>query len=368
MFTKKVRIIVGLVAIPALAVLTLARCAKNDTTATGTTSSKYIYVASGNTYAGNLMTTSTPANVITRFESSVGTFDRVIADYTVYPGDTPVGMINFDNDNLLVLVENPTNTASRRIDKVRKDGYGFATYLTNASAFTGANTFIVNDLASAYDGGLLVAKGQVNTVPSSIEKFNASNARVTLSGRAYVQSPAGSCANTNNRIQHVTSGPNGHIIAIQPFLAQNRIIMVNREGYNLSGDCKAIQAAPTTNHYPTALLYHTSGKLIVGYGHNVAGAPIHEVYSYDVSDSAGFSNAVTAWSNLSVIQGASAIAEQVDDHSVLISSAAAGFNTIEKFTFDSTTGVLTRVGTTPLIQPSVYTRSVSAILAPSDTH
>lgn len=93
---------------------------------------------------------------------------------------------------------------------------------------------------------------------------------------------------------------------------------------------------------------HSSGKLLAAYSNSTG--PIHQIYSVDISTSA-FGTPVQAYSNISVIQGVSRMAEMADG-SILIANAGPTFNTIKQFTLDASSGLLTRTKTLlPTTQP-----------------
>jgi hypothetical protein len=374
MLKPKFRIAIGMVAIPIIAVFTLTRCGSSSSGASSSGTSVYLYIASGNSFAGNNITPYTPANVITRFNIAAGgTLDRVVMDYTVNQGDTPVGMVNYDSKHLLVAVENATNIAARRIDLVNKDGSGYRTFVLNSTAFNVAGN-IINDLAITPDGGVIVARTQVGT--SAIEKFTSTQQRIVYGASPFINNPQGVCVNSNQRLQHVVISPQGNIIVAQPFLNKNNLIMVNQFGYQVSTDCFAQQAVPSNNAYPSALLMHSSGHLLAGYSSTSTTPNINSIYAYTGVTSNTFTATgvvpISIYSNQDVIQGISAMAEKIDDTSVFVASSGSTantlfqFNDVAWFTYNSTTGAFTQNGTTPIVAPSVYTRSISAMVAPAD--
>ena len=112
------------------------------------------------------------------------------------------------------------------------------------------------------------------------------------------------------------------------------------------------------DHFPTALLYHSvSGKLLAAFGNATGG--IHEIYAYPITSST-IPAGTSAYPSTGVVAGISAMAE-LNDGTVVVASALSSMNTIERFSVDTSTGVLTRVGT-GYIFPSVYTRSVSSMV------
>lgn len=330
--------------------LTLTSCDPGGSSSSGGGSSsssytgKYIYVASGTTFAGTGVTMSTPVNVVARFKED-GTFDRIVRDYTANASDSPVAMVDYDETHLLVAVE---NTSSRRVEVVAKDGSTYTTWVTNA-ALTQPLTVMEN----TPDGGFLLAKGTASP-NGAIEKFSSAGGRV---GAPFITAPAGSCATSTTRFSGLAIGPSNNIFAAHAAAStNNKIIIISATGYSGAGDCLGATTGATANHIPTAIHYTASGVMLVGYGNNTGN--IHQVYSYTASATA-LSGATVAFNNTSVLQGISVIAEDADG-AIYIASASSGSNTIEKFTLSG--GALTRVGTLPLIGPNVYTRSVSGIV------
>lgn len=327
----------------------LLSCSPDSGSSSGSTTAAYtgayIYVASGTTYAGNAIVMSTPVNVVSRFQAD-GTFDRIIRDYSASPNDTPIALAPYDADHILVAVE---NAAGRRIEIVAKDGSSFTTWVSNTVALTTQ----LRDMISSGDGGVLVSKG------GAIEKFSSAGARVLSGANPYVNAPAAPCATATTLITRMALGPSGSIFfghaAASP---NNKIDIINPNGYSVATDCYAGLAGPTANHWPTALLYHSSGYLLVAFGNNTG--PINQIYSYTVTSNS-ISAPVQAFNNSSVLQGISYLTEDSSGN-VYAAAASSSFNTIEKFTFNPTTETLTRVGTVPFIGPNIFTRSVSAIL------
>lgn len=306
----------------------------------------YLYVASGTSYAGLAVVLAAPLNVVVKYTVD-GEFVAILRDYTATGGDTPVALVDYNETSILVLVE---NTAGDRVEIVQKDGSGYTTLFTHASL-----TGIMRDLKFDYSGGLLVSKA------TAIEKFTASGARIAVSGAAYVNAPGGACATATSNFTSIAKGPDDQIIGAHSFTAaspNNKVVMISKTGYAAAGDCLATITPPTTAYFPTSLLMHSSGLLLVGYGNNTG--PIHQVYSYTVSGNT-FGTGVQAFNDISVLQGITRMIE-LPDQSVLITASANGISTIEKFTLDTATGLLSRVGTTSFLGPTLFTRSVSAML------
>src|SRR5690606_25684035 len=97
---------------------------------------------------------------------------------SAFAGDTPVAIVNYDSEHLLVAVENATTVSLRRIEKLAKDGSSVSNFLVNSAAFNAAN-MVIKDLIFASDGGYLVSKG-ITSANAVVEKFNSVKARITI--------------------------------------------------------------------------------------------------------------------------------------------------------------------------------------------
>jgi hypothetical protein len=138
----------------------------------------------------------------------------------------------------------------------------------------------------------------------------------------------------------------------------NKIGLIKSTGYSVVGDCLSALAGPTVNHYPTAGILLSTGRLLVAYS-NTTG-PVNEIYTYPISATT-ISAGTSAFNNVSVLSGVTAMAE-MPDGKLLVASATSTFNTIEQFTYDTTTNTLARVGSSAFIPSSIYTRSISALV------
>lgn len=305
-----------------------------------------VYVASGTTYGGLGVTMAAPAQTIARYDSH-GNFRAVLRDYTSSAGDTPVSILDYDPQNIIALVE---NTASRRVELIKKDGTGYTTLFTGAGL-----SAVLRSMRYDENGALLIARS------SATEKYTVNGVRVTMGAAAFVNAPAGACATATSNMNGVAVGPEGQILISHAFTAastNNKVMMISKTGYASAADCVAVVTPPTTAYFPTSLLMHSSGHLLIGYGNNTGA--IHQIYSVPVNSNT-FGTPVKAFEDISVLQGISNIAE-LPDGDILVASAAAAFNTIERFSFDPQTGTLTRKGSRPTFLPSIFTRSISSVL------
>lgn len=305
----------------------------------------YIYIASGTVYAGNTITTATPVNAVVRYRKD-GTFDRIVRDYSSSAPDSPVDIVDWDASHILVLVE---NASSRRVELVAKDGSSVTTWIANATALSAQ----LRRMWPTHDGGLLVSKGTM------IEKFNSSGSRVLNGANAFIQSPTGNCATTATLNTGMALGPSNVIFTIHAAASPNaQINLISANGFAIAGDCIAALDSPGANHFPTAILAPVSGRMLVAFSN--ATGPVHQIYSYTVTATT-IGSAVQAYNNTSVLQGISYMTVDGDGY-VYVASANSTFNTIEKFSYNSTTGILTRIGSTAFLGPNVFTRSISGMI------
>lgn len=338
-----------------LAVFCLQGCGNADSDKFNTSydsshsSGKYLYVVSGGCYGGGV-TTSTAASTVSRFNKKTGAFDKLLIDYnSMSAGDNPVSVVDKDANTLFVATE---NTGGRRIDIIKKDGSSWGTYLSNTTALSG----VIRNLRLLSDGSLLVSKS------TAVEKFNAAKARILVGANPYINAPASSCATSTTLISSLATLPNGKIIfAHAAATPNNKIGVISASGYSTTADCLSTQAAPATTALPTAILMHSSGKLLVAYGSTTAGS--NYIYSYSINATTNaITGATAAYSDITNVNGPSAMTEDPETGDVFVANALNTFNTIERFSFDPTTGLLTKIGSAPFISPQVYTRCVSSMV------
>jgi hypothetical protein len=339
----------GILLVSLSIILIVVRCGRKSSTTTTptptTTTTSHIYLSSGTTYAGSGVTMSSPSNVISKY-SIAGAFESILVDYSDIAGDSPVGMLDYDADSLLVVVE---NALGRRIEKVSKVTGERTTFLVNSTALSAQ----LRSLALTVDGGYLVSKG------TAIEKFSSTKARVLQGAAPFISAPGGTCATSTTLIPAALVGPGGSIIMLHAGATpNNKINLINKTGYSVGADCLASVTGSTVNHIPTTALLHSSGKLFVGFSSTTG--PVNDIFQYDVTSST-ITNAALIGRDAANIQGITALAE-LPDGTILIANGASTFNTIEAYTYDATTPTLTRVGTSSFIPASLYTRSISAIV------
>lgn len=330
-------------------------CDKKSTAVSATEASseesankKYLYVSSGTCYGGGV-TTSAGSATVARYDISTGALDKVIVDYNSYqPGDMPNAVINYSDTQLLVAVE---NASGRRIDLVNKDGSGFTTYLVNSTALNG----VIRNMKLLSDGSLLVSKS------TAIEKFSSGKARITQGANAYIQAPGSSCATSATLLSTMSILDNGKILFAHAAASpNNKLGLISATGYVGTSDCLGVQAAPVATALPSASLMHSTGDLLVAYGSTTAASNFVTAYDLDSTTNV-FSNATESMKNDSYVYGPSAMVENTEDKSVYVANALSTFNNIEKFSYDDTTKKLTRVGSTPFVPQSVFTRCITSM-------
>lgn len=323
------------------AMLLLSHCQNHSSS----TTSQYVYLSTGTTYAGAGVAMSAPSQLVTKFNMD-GTFNMILADYNVDNGDTPVSMLDYDNNHLLVAVYNASGS---RLELVAKDGSGRKTYLVNAAGMAP----VLKSLNWAFDGGILLGHS------AAIDKFDTALARVTNNAVAYISNPAAPCATANTNITGVISGPGNQIVYTHGAASPNNLInVINPLGYSQASDCYASTTGPTANSIPTSIMWHGSGYVLVSFGSTTG--PTQNIYSYTVAANS-IGGATLAAQDPNTISGVSYMAE-MPDTTVLISNADANYNSVEQFSFDPTTQTMTHVGSNSFIYPSLYTKSISAIV------
>jgi hypothetical protein len=323
----------------------------------------FIYVASGACYAGGA-TTLAGVQTITRFSLSSGLYERTVADYFRLSGVTtemPNAIAGYSDTKLIVGVE--TGATTRRLDLVDTAGNAVQTYLSNATAFNQ----VLRHVFMMTDGSVLVSKGATPPAGTTgaIEKFNSAKARITQGANPLVNNPltngGATCTGSNVTVAASISLPtSGKILLAHAGTGASRLAMISATGYATTADCLATIAAPVATAMPTAMVRHPSGDILVAYGSATTAS--NYIYSYKVNETTNVINSATlAYFDPSIVMGVSAMSVDPDTGDVFVANGASTFNSIEKFTYSSTTQTLTRVGTAPHISPSVFTRCVSGL-------
>ncbi len=257
---------------------------KNEEAATTT---RYLYVATGACYSGNGLTSftnTTSSNLVYRVNLETGVKEDVIADYYASPsnaGDTPVSIVDYDADHILVLVENTTTVSLRRIELVEKKPYGSRiTYTNNTTALSAQ----LRRMIKLSDNYLLISRS------TAAEKHKDGSNRLTIGANAWLTmaAPVSSCTTSNTLITSLAQLNNGMLVYAHAATGQSRIGVVSPLGYTIAGDCKAAQAAPNATSFPTAMFYDSvNQKLIVSYGGSTNAADLNTLYAYTINETTG---------------------------------------------------------------------------------
>jgi hypothetical protein len=349
---------IAVISVGALLTFIIVGCGKQAATANSleaqlTKSGRFLYVASGSCYGGGVAT-SVGSDTVAKYNLSDGSLDSVVVDYNSFsPGDIPMGVVDYNSTEILVLIENP---AGRRIDVVEKTASNsVSTYLANSVALNS----VMRGMFITSTGNLLVSK------TSAIEDFASNKTRILEGSNPYVSAPLGSCATSTTLMSAVAGLPNNGklLYAHAAATPNNKFGVISSTGYVATSDCLAAQTAPTTLAMPTSLTVHQDGTTVfVGYGSTTAASNF--VYSYTVNPTTGaITNPTPAFTDFTIVNGISAMAEDPSTSMLYVANATSTANTVEQFT--SSNGVLTRVGSTPFLPSSVYTRCVSSMMVSS---
>jgi len=316
-----------------------------STPSPGSGNDLYLYVASGACYGGGV-TASAGLGLVTKYRLDTGAYVDVIADYSENATtDLPADLQNYDDDFLMVLVENATTTSFRRVDLIPKRGSRVPEGLTyGGGAFSG----ILRALHLLADGSVLTSRS------GAISKFD-SDFQLTATG--FVNAPTGACATSTTLMADMVELSSGKIVfAHSAASPNNKLGLMSADGTT----CLAAQAGPVTTALPTDLLLHSSGNLLVAYGSTTATSNL--IYSYDINQTGNTFTAYQSYSNSAFVNGPSRMVEDVTTGDVYIANATSTYNTIEKFTYNSSTRMLTRAQNFPFIRFSGSTRCVSGMV------
>lgn len=350
-------------------------CQQPVTAQTASTSQKYLFVASGQCYSGNGITTfsnTTASNLISKINLDNGNREEILADYSAAPasaGDSPSSIIDWDSENLLVYVRNGT---TGRLETLPKNGGNRNTFGTTPAISTFITT-APKTMQKSSDGGILLIR------TGFIEKLNASGVR---NATVFVNNNLGATCGTSNAIltDIAVSGTGRIITASAATSPNNRLISVPAAGAN--GTCSAAQAAPAATTYPTALVYDSiHRKLIAAYAGAGTAVGVNSLYAYDFDESTGvISNEQKIYDANEypatygyLLFGVSAMALDLDTDTLYvataISTAATAVNyAIEKFSYNASAigsnnaTVLTRIGSVPFYNYGVDTKCISSII------
>lgn len=365
----------------ALTIGLLSACQQEEVETASTTTTRYLYVASGSCYSGTGNTTytgTTASNVIFRLNLETAQYEGRMADFSTAqdaPGTTPVSIADYDSTQFLALLE---HTGQRRIELIEKALFGRRQTFynnTSTSAPIGALQSAARFLLSI-DDGFLISR------TTAIEKLDPARSRETGNAtNAWVQGPGGACSASVTNITSLATYPTstndlGYNIVYthsqNASSTNNRIGVINgATGWNGTDGCLDDQAAPGLTSYPTASVYMKDhGRLAVSYA-GTTGATQNALYSYDIDETTNLiSDESNGYEIPSVIYGASAMTYDEQTGSLYVAtggSVSTNLTTgnipynIEKFSFDPTTKKFIRAGSTSFYTGNLETRCISSM-------
>jgi hypothetical protein len=332
------------------AFLLLSGCGKKPDEASSVPPS-YMYVSSGACYSGNgntTFTTATASNKIFRINLSTEQRDMTVADYKAAPsivGDSPVGVTNFDAENILVAVDSAT-AGSRRIEKIEKRQAGSRTpFNSNLTALSAA----LRKIKSAGGGWFLTSK------TNSIEKIKDGLNRAVQGANPFINlaTPVSNCTTATTLTPDYEVLPSGHIVVAHAAVGKTGFSVINSAGYSTASDCmnNTFQSSPDAASYPTSIAYDkTNSKLLVAYAGNSTANNINTIMAYSINETTGAisspqeiydSNAANSIWNSMLLYGVSAMALDEKTNSLYVATAISNATTainyrIEKISYDGT--------------------------------
>lgn len=405
----------GHILILALALTTLSACQQVEDEFASLGGNGMLYVSTGVCNSGQGMvtyTSGTATRTIEKFATSNGASQGSLFDYSSALAGmpalmSPIGLLNSGSD---LYTLNEGGAGQRNLIRIPKsDPYAYATLVANNStAFTGAlMNFAIDD-----EGSYLISKS------TAIEKFNSTGTRLTASGAAWVNAPAGGCASSTTSMTAVitlptSSGITGHVIYSHQGATSstNRLgVIYGGTGYINTSNCLAGVQINTTTHAkasnlasgtitfnatstsPSAMVLvpYTSGtvvgKLIVAYSNGLTSNAVsgsvttlnHGIVAWDVNRptpaTVSLTNPVVLVEDHNKVFAVSALAYDASTSSLYIAvggnlgssnQSSVGYN-IEKYTLNltnaATTGpTLTRATSQPFILGGSNTKCISGM-------
>lgn len=346
-----------------------------------TAAKKYLFVSSGLCYSGVGVTTfsaTTASNLIYKVDTDTGQREDIIADFFASPasaGDSPISIIDWSSENLLVMIRNGTGGRLETLPKKGGTRNSFGTTPAIGSILTTAP----QNMAKTSDGGVLLIR------TGYMEKINASGIRQNT---PFVSNNLGAtCGTANTLYTNIAITGTGRIITANAAASpNNRVISVPASG--ATGSCSAGLAAPATTTYATAFAFDAAnGKLLVAYsGNSSTTANINSIHAYDFDEATGaITNDQTIYDASLypttygfLLFGISAMTLDPETNTLYVATAISNATTvlnyaIEKLKYDATkigssnTEVLTKSGTLPFYNYGVDTKCISALVVASDS-
>jgi hypothetical protein len=311
---------------------------------------KYLYVAAGACYSGNntTFTNTTSSNLIYRIGLSDGLLDFVLADYSAAPsntGDTPVSIVDVDDNYIYALIENTTTASLRRIEKIEKKQKGSRAIFSNNITALSAQ---LRNMIKLSNGDLAISKS------TAIEYLSSAATRV---GAPYISASAAPCNTSTTLVSKVLTLNNGKFIFLHSAAAQNRFGIFAATG---GTTCLAAQAAPVAGSYPTAAFYDVANtKLIVAYSGNSVATDINSIYVYSIDETNNTISGATKIYDASLypstygylLYGISDMVYDSENSTVYISTAINSTTTVVNYAIEKFTYVPTRFSTLVLSTP-----------------
>jgi hypothetical protein len=354
-----------------------------DGSSAGSTANPFLYIATGTCNTGFGLTTyaaATASNVIVRINSSTGQYEGRIADFSTVADApaSPISIVDYDDSYFLALVE---HASLRRVEVIKKTLAGDrATFYNNVSA-----TAPIGMLTGVGKALLKVSDGVLVSKTTAIEKMNVAKARLAGTGTAsWVSAPGGVCSAAATNINAMTTYPttgntSGYNIvythtANASSATTNRFGVINGDtGWNGTAGCVSNQSTVAAGAVPVASVYMTDvHRLVVAYaGTNVALQ--NSLYTYAIDEAATtnvISDATKGFEDPNVLFGISAMAYDPVNKFLYVAAGSAivtNFTTgntvykVEKFSYNSTTKLFTRVGSMPLYAGNIETRCISSM-------
>lgn len=335
--------------------------------------SRFLYVSSGLCQAGlnTTFTAVSSSNVVYRVNLETGQRDMILADYNSVSGESPVGIVDYDTDHLLVAIEKSTG---RRIEKLQKRLNGLRSNFSTDSA--GALQTALLSMARGPDGTIYLSRtAAISAISSGGTTISASFLSNNIGGGA------GACGTTNAKYSSVAVTSLGHLVVMNSENNDNKIAIVKN-----GSTCLAGQTPTPTNALSTAAVWIPgANQIIAGYsgpGAAVIADNISTLQVYDVTETASpaaatlsapteiYDTADYPGISSTLLFAVPAMTYDSETGFLYVASAnratsnnitTAGNYVIEKFSYNPSTKTLQRVGSEPFYQSGVDTRCISSM-------
>ncbi len=304
--------------------------------------------------SGYPVATGTP--VITEWTRS-GNFIRIVHDYSLNTGFQPQNMGLLVLNGVTKIISLAMGTAGR-LDYMNLDGSEYNVYIDNTTAMAAGT----RRLTIGSDGSIFVARS------AGAERFNSAKQRVGTTAR---YAASGTCSAT------AVTDVSEVLVGGVPYVITNNAAATPNNKLNLyngaTGACiaGAVMTGPDAKLWPVSLHYSPSvSKLFVMYYPFTAAPSNAQIWSFDVSATA--------------INGGTLVYDDVAGDIAIISTAPQSqsgdmrfyrdseesfllvgttINSVLKLDYDANTGKATNPSGPPLIYGSVFSRTISGVLA-----